>query len=41
LPLVEAHSVADAVETAIKEHFPNADVLIHQDPTSRPLPKFG
>lgn len=34
LPLVEAHRVADEVEAAIKASFPNADVLIHQDPTS-------
>ena len=38
LPLVEAHRVADEVEAAIKESFPNADVLIHQDPSSEPPP---
>ncbi|HRD68119.1 MAG TPA: cation diffusion facilitator family transporter [Candidatus Competibacter sp.] len=42
LPLVEAHRVADQVEAAIVAVFPNADVLIHEDPTSesppRPLP---
>ncbi|MBK8752908.1 MAG: cation diffusion facilitator family transporter [Candidatus Competibacteraceae bacterium] len=39
LPLVEAHRVADEVEAAIKSAFPNADVLIHQDPASEPLPQ--
>lgn len=38
LPLIEAHRVADEVEAAIKESFPNADVLIHQDPISEPAP---
>ena len=38
LPLVEAHRVADEVEAAIKGEFPNADVLIHEDPTSEPPP---
>jgi ferrous-iron efflux pump FieF len=43
LPLVEAHRVADEVEAAINEAFPNADVLIHEDPTSElpPLPLPG
>ncbi|MGB2682272.1 MAG: cation diffusion facilitator family transporter [Candidatus Competibacter sp.] len=39
LPLVEAHRVGDEVEAAIKAVFPNADVLIHQDPTSEPMPQ--
>ncbi len=42
MPLVEAHRVADEVEAAIVTAFPNADVLIHEDPASelppRPLP---
>lgn len=42
LPLVEAHRVADEVEATIRGAFPNADVLIHEDPASesppRPLP---
>jgi len=33
LPLWHAHTVADAVEHAIRDAFPGADVLIHQDPT--------
>ncbi len=43
LPLVEAHRVADEVEAAITRVFPNADVLIHEDPTSElpPLPLPG
>ena len=32
LSLVEAHEIAEQVETAIKHAFPNADVVIHQDP---------
>ena len=38
MPLVEAHQVADEVEAAIMAAFPNADVLIHEDPTSEPPP---
>ncbi|AFJ48907.1 CDF family cation-efflux transporter FieF [Shimwellia blattae] len=34
LPLVEAHAVADRVEQAILQRFPDADVIIHQDPCS-------
>jgi ferrous-iron efflux pump FieF len=36
LPLVEAHRVADEVEMSIKTAYPNADVLIHEDPVSEP-----
>jgi len=32
LPLTKAHEIGDAVENKIKEHYPNAQVLIHQDP---------
>ncbi len=32
MPLIEAHSVSDEVERNILSVFPNADVLIHQDP---------
>ena len=32
LPLWEAHRIADEVEAAIQEAFPNADVIVHQDP---------
>ena len=39
MPLVEAHQVADEVEAAIMAAFPNADVLIHEDPTSEPPPR--
>ncbi len=43
MPLVEAHRVADEVEAAILTVFPNADVLIHEDPSSEapPLPLPG
>jgi ferrous-iron efflux pump FieF len=34
LPLVDAHRVADEVAAAIRERFPGADVMIHQDPMS-------
>ena len=39
MPLVEAHRIADEVEAAIMVAFPNADVLIHEDPTSEPPPQ--
>ncbi len=38
MPLVEAHRVADDVEAAILAVFPNADVLIHEDPSSEAPP---
>ena len=38
MPLVEAHRIADEVEAAIIAAYPNADVLIHQDPASEPPP---
>ncbi len=42
MPLVEAHRVADEVEAALMSVYPNADILIHQDPSSelppQPLP---
>ena len=42
MPLVEAHRVADEVEAALMAVYPNADILIHQDPSSelppQPLP---
>lgn len=40
MPLVEAHRVADEVEAAIMAAYPNADVLIHQDPASEPPPQL-
>ena len=39
MPLVEAHRVADEVEAAIVAAFPNADVLIHEDPASELPPR--
>lgn len=39
MPLVEAHRVADEVEGALVAAFPNADVLIHEDPVSEPRPR--
>lgn len=32
MPLVRAHAVADAVESNIRDAFPSAEVIIHQDP---------
>ena len=32
LNLVEAHRISDAVEAQLREAFPNAEVLIHEDP---------
>lgn len=34
LPLIEAHCIADQVENALSHVFPNADIIIHQDPVS-------
>ena len=35
LPLIEAHAVAKEVEYRIQAVFPEADIIIHQDPVSR------
>jgi ferrous-iron efflux pump FieF len=32
MKLADAHTVSDAVETALLEAYPGADVIIHQDP---------
>lgn len=32
ISLLRAHEIADAVEAKIKETFPEAEVMIHQDP---------
>ena len=34
LPLHRAHGVADAVEERLRDEFPDAEVIIHQDPAS-------
>jgi len=34
LPLVEAHRIAEEVTQALKDTFPQADVMIHQEPVS-------
>ncbi|MBT8130716.1 MAG: cation diffusion facilitator family transporter, partial [Gammaproteobacteria bacterium] len=36
--LIEAHAIGDSVEEAIREEYPNADVLIHHDPISADTP---
>jgi len=33
LPLVEAHAIAVAVHRALQQEFPDADIIIHQDPS--------
>ena len=42
MTLVEAHEIADEVEEHIKQAFPAAEVLIHQDPegVEEPPPRF-
>ncbi len=35
LPLLQAHRVADEVERQLREAFPNADVMIHEDPAGQ------
>ncbi|MBL8836596.1 MAG: cation diffusion facilitator family transporter [Alphaproteobacteria bacterium] len=32
MPLMRAHAIADAVEASIRDAFPSAEVIIHQDP---------
>lgn len=32
MPLLQAHAITEEIELAIRERFPNADVLIHTDP---------
>lgn len=38
MPLVEAHLVADQVEASILAVFPNANILIHEDPATETPP---
>jgi ferrous-iron efflux pump FieF len=37
MSLVEAHRISDEVEDAIRLAFPDAEVLIHQDPAGHEL----
>ncbi|MDQ7011639.1 MAG: cation diffusion facilitator family transporter [Mariprofundaceae bacterium] len=43
LTLLRAHAIADAVEAEIRKAYPNAEVLIHEDPASltEPQPVFN
>ncbi len=43
LPLYKAHDIADSVEKAIMDAFPNFEVIIHQDPAGlrEEHPRFG
>ena len=34
MPLAEAHALSDRVEEAVMAAFPNAEVLIHSDPST-------
>ncbi len=34
LPLIRSHAIADTVEEAICKRFPDAEVIVHQDPAS-------
>ncbi|MCC8379718.1 CDF family cation-efflux transporter FieF [Xenorhabdus sp. PB30.3] len=34
LPLVQAHALAEGIENKLRDRFPGADIIIHQDPDS-------
>ncbi|AOM41718.1 CDF family cation-efflux transporter FieF [Xenorhabdus hominickii] len=34
LPLVKAHALAEGIENKLRDRFPGADIIIHQDPCS-------
>ncbi|MDX7998871.1 CDF family cation-efflux transporter FieF [Xenorhabdus sp. Reich] len=34
LPLVQAHALAEGIENKLRDRFPGADIMIHQDPIS-------
>ncbi|WP_426578415.1 CDF family cation-efflux transporter FieF [Xenorhabdus stockiae] len=34
LPLVQAHALAEGIENKLRDRFPGADIIIHQDPSS-------
>lgn len=34
LPLLQAHDIAEQAETALRQHFPGSDVIIHMEPHS-------
>lgn len=41
MPLARAHEISDQVELAVQEAFPDAEVLIHEDPEgAETIPKF-
>lgn len=43
LTLIQAHAIADDVEDRIQTEFPDAEVIIHEDPASldEPMPEFN
>lgn len=41
MPLAQAHEIADAVELSVRQAFPDAEVLIHEDPEgAESIPQF-
>jgi len=38
ITLLQAHHISESVETALRDAFPSADVIIHQDPDGVPEP---
>jgi len=43
LTLLQAHAIADDVEERIRAEYPDAEIIIHEDPASlnEPMPEFG
>ena len=43
LTLIQAHAIADDVEDRIRAEYPDAEVIIHEEPASldEPIPEFG
>ncbi len=41
MPLIRAHQISDEVEAAIMQAFPQAEVMIHQDPAGHEMPDAG
>ena len=39
ITLLRAHEIADAVEARLQEAFPEAEVMIHEDPAGLPEPR--
>jgi ferrous-iron efflux pump FieF len=39
ITLLRAHEIADAVEDRLQQAFPDAEVMIHEDPAGLPEPR--